>query len=61
MSREWGKYETEDQIERAAERRMDTFDRSMLRGEITQEQYNSLVKELDEWVKLEVSKLKVIR
>lgn len=61
MCEEGPVYTSEAEIERAAERRMDTFDRSMLRGELTQEQYNQLVKDLDEWCKAQYNKLKVIR
>lgn len=40
---------SEDQIERAAEHEMDVLDRLLLRGALTQEQYDSEVIKLDKW------------
>jgi len=40
---------TEDQIERAVERRMDVLDRHLMSGELTTDRYMLAVCELDEW------------
>lgn len=40
---------TEDQIERAVERRMDVLDRHLMSGELSSERYTLAVCELDEW------------
>lgn len=37
---------TEDEIERSVERKMDILDRRLLKGELTQEEYNIQVKNL---------------
>jgi hypothetical protein len=47
---------TEAEIERVAERRMNMLDRNLLVGNINQAQYDQLVKDLDEWTKLEYEK-----
>jgi hypothetical protein len=40
---------TEADIERVAERRMDVFDRSYTRGELTDAMYAQLVQDLEDW------------
>lgn len=40
---------TEDQIERHIELRMDRLDRKFMNSEMTQEEYDKRVKELDAW------------
>ena len=40
---------TEAAIERAAEKDMDRLDRRLLKGELTEEMYSSLVADLDKW------------
>jgi len=45
---------TEDQIERIAERQMDQLDQQLLKGILTNEEYNQEVLELDRWVRDEL-------
>ena len=40
---------TEDQIERAAERRMDRLDAAYLAGRMTDQDYRRAVRDLDVW------------
>lgn len=40
---------TEEQIERAVERAMDQLDRALMRGLLTQPEYNREVSLLDKW------------
>jgi uncharacterized membrane protein len=40
---------TENEIERAAERAIDRLDRQLMRGELTQEQYNREIGIVDSW------------
>ena len=40
---------TEDEIERAAERAIDRLDRQLMRGELTQEQYDREIGIVDSW------------
>jgi hypothetical protein len=40
---------TEEQIERAVERKMDGLDRRLMRGELTQAEYDREVCALDAW------------
>jgi hypothetical protein len=47
---------TEKEIEREAERRMDTLDRHLLAGVITQLQYELSVHDLEKWSKEEYTK-----
>lgn len=54
-------YLTEDEIERRAERIMNVIDRSYMRGEITAEMYDMLVKDIDQWVQEQLKQIKVIR
>jgi hypothetical protein len=49
---------TEQEIERTAERRMNMLDRNLIVGNINQEQYDQLVRDLDNWAKSEYQKLK---
>lgn len=42
---------TEDQIERAVERRINVADRAFMRGDINQEQYDQLIRDIDAWSK----------
>lgn len=48
---------TEEKIERTVERRMDMFDRHLRLHNITQEQYDQLVIDLDIWAKAEYANL----
>lgn len=47
----------EEQIEHIAEREMDVLDTELLNGNITQEEYDSQVHELDTWCKEQYKKL----
>jgi len=47
-------YHSEDQIERIAERQMDRLDQQLLKGILTNEEYNQEVLELDRWVRDEL-------
>jgi hypothetical protein len=49
---------TEAEIERIAERRMNMLDRNLLVGNISQEQYDQLVQDLEDWSKEEYAKLR---
>jgi hypothetical protein len=49
---------TEQEIELAAERRMNMLDRNLIVGNINQDQYDQLVRDLDDWAKSEYQKLK---
>jgi hypothetical protein len=40
---------TEEQIERIVERRMDSLDRQLMNGQLSQADYDILVQELDAW------------
>jgi hypothetical protein len=40
---------TEEQIERVVERRMDSLDRQLMNGQLSQADYDILVQELDAW------------
>ena len=40
---------SEDQIERAVERRVDAIDARFMRGEMTQAEYNAAMREVDAW------------
>jgi hypothetical protein len=40
---------TEEQIERAVERRTDAHDRALMRGDIGQADYDALMQELADW------------
>ena len=42
---------TEDQLERIYEREMDKLDRSLVKGLISQDEYDAEVLELDNWVR----------
>lgn len=42
---------TEDQVERMAERRMDGLDARLMSGALSQAEYDSLVRDLDCWVR----------
>ncbi len=42
---------TVEQIERKAERMMDTLDRALMRGDMSQETYDVEVKGIDDWAK----------
>jgi CO dehydrogenase/acetyl-CoA synthase beta subunit len=61
MVRQIGDTMTEEQIERIAERRMNMLDRNYIVGNINQDQYDQLVKDLDDWAKDEYRKLKGAR
>lgn len=50
-------YMNEDQIERRAERIMDSYDRALMRGDISQADYDQMVRDLDTWVDEHVSNL----
>jgi hypothetical protein len=50
-------YNSEQEIEIVAERRMDILDRSYMRGELTDKEYNELVRELEAWADDEYRKL----
>jgi len=41
----------EEQIERAAERKMDSLDRQLMRGSLAQSEYDREVRALDQWTK----------
>lgn len=45
---------TEDQIERIAERQMDNLDQQLLKGILTNEEYNQEVLEIERWVRDEL-------
>jgi hypothetical protein len=49
---------TEQEIERAVERRMNMLDRHLLLGNINQVQYEQLILDLDNWSKEEYAKLR---
>lgn len=40
---------TEDQIERAVERRMDSLDRQLLTGALSQAAYDKATRDMDAW------------
>lgn len=40
---------TEDQIERKVERMIDALDKSFMNGDMTQEQYDTEMKSIDDW------------
>lgn len=42
---------TEHQIEIIAERRMDRLDEQLLKGSMTQEEYNKAVQEIEKWTR----------
>lgn len=42
-------YQTEDAIERAVEWRMNALDRKLMRSELTQQQYDAAVRDLNTW------------
>ena len=41
----------EDKIERAVERKMDILDDRLMNGQLTQQQYDREVRELDRWAR----------
>lgn len=45
---------TEDQIERIAERQMDNLDQQLLKGILTNEEYNQETLEIERWVRDEL-------
>jgi hypothetical protein len=48
---------TEEQIERAVERRTDAHDRALMRGDIDQKDYDALMQELANWAAEQLEKL----
>jgi uncharacterized membrane protein len=42
---------TEDQIEQVVERHMNSLDSQLLKGAITDEEYNQEIRELDKWAR----------
>lgn len=50
---------TEEQIERRVESRMDALDRKLMRGELTQTDYDKAVSELDAWASEQYRKVRV--
>jgi uncharacterized membrane protein len=49
--------QTEELIERAVERKIDSLDRRYMKGEITNEEYETLTKEIYNWCDEEYKKL----
>ena len=49
---------TEEQIERAVERRTDAHDRALMRGDIGQADYDALMQELANWAAEQLAKIK---
>jgi len=49
---------TEEQIERAVERRTDAHDRALTRGDITHADYDYLMQELADWAADQLAKIK---
>ena len=49
---------TEEQIERAVQIRMDALDRRLINGELREENYERLVRALDDWAKAQYELLK---
>jgi hypothetical protein len=47
-------YHSEDQIERIAERQMDNLDQQLLKGILTNEEYNQETLEIERWVRDEL-------
>ena len=52
---------TEDQIERAVERRMDALDRHLMSGELSQAKYDLAVCELDEWAEEQYRQCRMVK
>jgi hypothetical protein len=50
---------TEDQIERQVERMMDSLDRQLLSFSITQEEYDTEVKEINAWAEDQYKTLEI--
>lgn len=44
---------TEDQIENTVARRIDRVDAAFMRGDMTQEQYDSAIADIDNWASME--------